>query len=219
MFETGLRIGEALSLFIEDIIPSLIRWYSKLEKVALISPILYTKNMKSIDYTCARKNISYNRVVINMFLIPLEFFFHLNKKYNHDRYLLIGKTDYPEIIPIDLPSGSCMFINKEIFAEMSFFDPNTFLYYEENILCEKIKKRKLHNYIITSIKCIHIGAQSTSSSNIKTFNHSKQSQFYYFTEYCNINFIQKILYKIALAWSELWVKLYLLIKKYIISNN
>ena len=40
---------------------------------------------------------------------------------------------------IELPSGSCMMFNAEALRIIGGFDPNTFLYYEEDILYKKLK--------------------------------------------------------------------------------
>ena len=199
-------------LFVEDIIPSLAKWNNKLKNAAFLSPMLYTRGMEKIDYACARKNISYTRIVLNMLLIPFEKIFHFNRKYMDSRYILKQCFDYSEPIAIDLPSGSCMYTSMKKFNDIGFFDSNTFLYYEENILHKKISIFKRQNYIIPNLRCIHLGAQSTSSSDVIISRYSRCSQLYYFENYCNINIFQKLLYKFALVWYNFWLRFYLLFK-------
>lgn len=153
-------------LFVEDIIPQLIDSMEKLPDCAIISPILYKKGLKELDYNCARKNISPSELIKENFF---HYWYRLNQnKYaerNAGRYILKNRQgELPPIIPIDLPSGSCMLIKKELFKKMGSFDPNTFLYYEENILYKKTKKLGLQNYLCTQLKCVHLGASSTSKS-------------------------------------------------------
>lgn len=193
-------------LFVEDIIPMLIEQEKQLTDAAFISPLLYTKGLQKIDYTCARENIKFKNCILNMWLIPLEKLFHISKNYTKSRYLLNNVScDLKSVIPIDLPSGSCMFIRKSKFKTINFFDPNTFLYYEENILHKKIQRQGWQNYLIPFVKCIHLGAQSTSSSNTAVNRYSRKSQEYYFKNYCNLNIIQKILLSITYRWFDFWV--------------
>ena len=153
-------------LFVEDIIPQLIDSMEKLPDCAIISPILYKKGLKELDYNCARKNISPSELIKENFF---HYWYRLNRnKYadrNASRYILKNRQgELPPIIPIDLPSGSCMLVKKNLFQRIGSFDPNTFLYYEENILYKKTKKLGLQNYLYTQLKCIHLGASSTSKS-------------------------------------------------------
>ena len=98
---------------------------------------------------------------------------------------------------IELPSGSCMFIKKTLFKQMDYFDPNTFLYYEENILYRKVKRINRQNYLFTDLKCIHLGAQSTSkiSYSYDKMKKNMASPLYYMKNYYGLNSIQFALYK------------------------
>ena len=153
-------------LFVEDIIPKLIETMDELPDCAIISPILYKKGLSEIDYNCARRNISPSELIKENFF---HYWYRLKRnKYaerNVDRYILKNKQgQLPPVLPIDLPSGSCMLIQKDLFQQIGSFDPHTFLYYEENILYKKTKKLGLQNYLSTQLKCIHLGASSTSKS-------------------------------------------------------
>lgn len=153
-------------LFVEDIIPKLIETMEELPDCAIISPILYKKGLSEIDYNCARKNVSSSELIKENFF---HYWYRLNwKRYadrNVDRFILKKKSgQLPAVIPIDLPSGSCMLIEKDLFQRIDSFDPHTFLYYEENILYKKVKKLGLQNYLSTQLKCIHLGASTTQKS-------------------------------------------------------
>lgn len=173
-------------LFVEDIIPQLIDSMEKLPDCAIISPILYKKGLKELDYNCARKNISPSDLIKENFF---HYWYRLNrKKYadrNADRYILKNKQgQLSPVIPIDLPSGSCMLIKKDLFLQIGSFDPNTFLYYEENILYKKTEKLGLQNYLCTQLKCIHLGASSTSkSANLFIIDCGLDSARYYMRTY------------------------------------
>lgn len=175
-------------LFVQDIIPALAAFVETHESAALVSPLLYKKDMKEIDVNCARLDTSYKAELAENFF---HYYFRARGCDNllvQKRYLIKEGMVLPKIIPIELPSGSCMFIRKQLFAEIGFFDPYTFLYFEENILYRKMKRAGKQNYLLTSLKCIHLGASTTSSSpNLFILNHNFRSARYYMKNYMGIS--------------------------------
>lgn len=152
-------------LFVEDIIPVLQEDLQRCEEVAIISPILYKKDLSSLDYNCCRKALSLKDIFV-LYLFQFNTSVGLVKRIINNR-MILQKLSFPlkdKMVQMDLPSGSCMFIDKTLFLSIGSFDPNTFLYCEEDILYKKVSQRGLINYLDTSIKCIHLGASSTSSS-------------------------------------------------------
>ncbi|PQL92483.1 glycosyltransferase [Apibacter adventoris] len=165
----------------ENILDPLMKFKKTHAGYALVSPILYTKK-DIIDYNCARKSPSDFDIFIEFtFLRKIPFF----KKIIDKRYIL-KNVDLQNIdfIDIDLPSGSCMFCESALMKKINFFDENTFLYYEENILYEKIKSEGLKNALLLSVSAIHLGAQTTSkSSNYQIVNFNYQSALYYLRKF------------------------------------
>lgn len=151
-------------LFVQDIIPGLIDKYEHLKDVAIISPLLYKKDFEGIDYNCARLDTSFTIELTNNFFYYIFRAFGRFNPLNERRYLIKNANCLPELMKIELPSGSCMLIRKNLFEKIGFFDPHTFLYYEENILFKKVVREGLQNYIITNLKCIHLGATSISKT-------------------------------------------------------
>ena len=112
-----------------------------------------------------------------------------------------------ECVPIELPSGSCMMIRKELFEKIGRFDPNTFLYYEENILYRKLLSEGKQNYMLPGISCIHLGGETTnkvehSASYMKS---SKASGYYYATHYRKLNVLQRAALYCARHWFNMMV--------------
>lgn len=176
-------------LFVEDIIPKLSSHYEHLKDVAILSPILYKKGLKEIDYNCARKNIRPWTEIGNNFL---HYILKLLKlpKFGRNRYILKKQKPLNTLLPIELPSGSCMYINKKFFQEIGSFDPNTFLYWEENILFKKVEKIHKKNYLCTDLRCIHLGASSTASSpSLFIIDCNLQSSRYYMKAYSGCFFV------------------------------
>lgn len=173
-------------LFVEDIIPRLSMEMERLPDCAIISPVLYRRNLTDIDYNCARRNASVGGLIRENIL---HYWHRLSQKKESGRkrmdYILPTLTEpYPRILPIELPSGACMLVSKKTFHEIGFFDPNTFLYFEENILYKKVSGMGLKNYLHTQCRCVHLGASSAASvPSLFLINCNIDSGRYYVRKY------------------------------------
>jgi len=185
-------------LFIEDIIPLLIVNVDKIPNVGIVSPMLLKKDGISIDFNCARKNVTVKDIFISFFFFYLDPF-NLKNKLNKGCFLILEdeRLLVQEKIAIDLPSGSCMLMRKSLCSQISGFDPNTFLYYEENILYHKIKSVRKQNYLLPNLKCIHLGAASTHKmKGFETLKASVNSAQYYINKYSDANRLNKWLFSL-----------------------
>lgn len=187
-------------LFIEDIIPDMVNFLNRNhDEVGIISPLLLKKDKVTIDYNCARKNAT-NKQMLWLYASHQKDCFNLNKKYKQQQYYLLNHPEllYQKSFEIELPSGSCMLIDKDLFKSINYFDPNTFLYFEENILFKRIKKTGKKNFMLPHLKCIHLGAQTSKKVKRNYFHdiHSIRSGYYYTMTYGGINIIEKILLSI-----------------------
>lgn len=199
------------TLFIQDIIPHLLRYYYSLPDAGILSPLLCNKENVP-DLRCGRKNTNiYKEIIRKMFNYTLVLTrIDLSRK----EYLLTSIENIPELLEIELPSGSCMLINKALFSKIGYFDPNTFLYVEENILYKKLTSIGKKNYLCGNLKCIHLGGATTSTWETSKFllECEKNSFVYYWKEYEKHSSILILLYKYAAYQHKM---LHMLIKKYI----
>lgn len=184
-------------LFVEDILPKLCREYDSDEHIGIISPLLYKKDMEDLDYNCARRSEGVIRTCGRFVLFYFNPFGIKDKWDKKQKYL----RDKPSLkdnerFEIDLPSGSCMLLSKKLFEKIGSFDPNTFLYYEENILYQKLFARGLTNYIYPNLKCIHLGASSTKNEvGYFMIKASADSACYYIEHYTDACRITKWLFR------------------------
>lgn len=187
-------------LFIEDIIPTLIQKKNQLSNCGIISPLLLKKDGVNIDYNCARELPKRRYEIIKHLLLEIPLF-------NFDEKTFILKKSPQKLnepfFPIELPQGSCMLLDKRIAMKIKMFDPNTFLFCEENILEAQLKKYSLHSYLIPSIKCIHLGGQTMKKASFNTFiiKCGHESMNYYlktYTKYSTL-YIDFIKYSSAIA--------------------
>ncbi|MBI4058843.1 glycosyltransferase family 2 protein [Candidatus Microgenomates bacterium] len=52
----------------------------------------------------------------------------------------VDKGQYNETSEIDYATGACLFVNKEVFNKIGFFDKNYFLYLEDADFCQRAKQ-------------------------------------------------------------------------------
>lgn len=200
-------------LFVEDIIPRLKDIYYTLPDVAILSPILYKSNLTDIDYNCARRNTTvYNEIFNNFFHYFLRLL-HIDNV-GKSRYLIKNDKISSCILPIELPSGSCMFIDKDYFRKIGSFDPNTFLYWEENILYKKVERTSRRNYLVTNLKCIHLGA-STSKSQPSLFilDCGQKSSLYYMKHYSGASKLLCVVFRISQLFDKQLFLLHSILRK------
>lgn len=117
---------------------------------------------------------------------------------NSDKKVYDTKFDYKtEKKYIGVPPGCCFIVRAETFLSLGGLDENVFLYFEEDILCEKIYKKGLLVAIVPSVKTLHFGQASTGSGLFSFYNLLK-SELYYFRAYKGISKLQlKILYELG----------------------
>lgn len=179
------------TLFVEDIIPKLVEDLETINDCAFITPILYKKGLAGFDVNCARYKAKFTDILLNNLLI-----FRYAKRVQRPR--LIPDNG---IIKVELISGSCMMCRKDLFRSVGGFDPGTFLYYEEDILFEKIEGLGLCNYLDTGLKCIHLGASTTKkSSSLRIVKIGLNSQYYFIKKYHKYKFIKLPLLKLSHWW-------------------
>jgi len=181
-------------VFVDDFIEPLYKTLWNCEKNILVTPLILKRDGKSIDLACARRKKSYI-YLIAWFLFIFKDILGIVKKMNHDLFILDKEKDLSHNILIEMPSGSCFMVKKKDFKCIDDFDPNTFLYYEEDILSEKIYKYGKQCILVPKYKCIHLGASSTNKSpSYFIFKKSIESARYYVKNYMNISYPQYLLF-------------------------
>lgn len=179
-------------LFVDDMIPRLVTILEDTEDAAIVSPVLYKKGLREIDKNCARYNVSIAH------LIKFNFLHYFVKGMSPNGEYYLDSEINGDIMPIELPSGSCMMLKKDFFRSIGWFDPNTFLYYEENILAKKIQKCNKRNYLALNCKCIHLGASSTEKEPSRfIYNAGRKSRSYYVYNYSGCSWLMKVLYYLS----------------------
>ncbi len=200
------------TLFIQDILPSMVKFLEMQKDAGLISPLLQENHDGKIKYNSAREN----RKVGELFAM----YAHCGKiveKYNKKHQVLLNNPalldkDYTEI---EVPTGACFMVRKDLFKEIGYFDPNTFLYFEENILYKKTRMRNVRNYVLPKQKIIHLGQATTRKTNFNYFQECQKAKscYYYGIHYSGMSPLLKPLFVILYYWHLSLVSMKYFIKK------
>lgn len=128
-------------------------------------------------------------------LINIPYF---NRRYR-DKYLNYDE-DYFECNTsiVDCIYGCFFIIEGNFLNSINYFDDNTFLYYEENILARKAKRKNVLSIVDNNNYCTHhhdmtIGKSVSSVNKYKIY---KKSQFYYEKKYNKANFIIMFFFRV-----------------------
>lgn len=202
--------------FTQDILPRMSGFLDSRPEAGVVSPLLYCRDGKTIDYACARKDCSIREIVWTYLLYFTDIFGMLSRFSNRRKLLLenpslLNSTE----VEIELPSGSCFMIRKDLFRKIGWFDPNTFLYYEENILYRKLLEEGKKNYLLPDINCIHLGGMTTNkvAHSASYMKLSKASGFYYAMHYRKLNLSQKFALQCARGLFETMVEIVKFLKR------
>lgn len=190
-------------LFVEDFIPELISRQKQIKDCGLISPKLFKPGLEEPDVNCARRNIDVKSMVKENILHYWWRFRGKDRKVAFKNIYMLDQIDKSaKWAEIELPSGSCMMIDKDLMQAIGGFDPATFLYFEENILYKKLHRIGRKNYLCPDLKCVHLGAATTSKQPKSKFivRCNVESQRYYVKNYSDESAFWKGIFALSSRW-------------------
>ena len=120
----------------------------------------------------------------------------INRLYR-DKLIYYKNSYYKDIVNVDCIYGCFFMVEGNTLKDIDYFDENVFLYFEEDILAKKLKKKKLLAKCNCNIYVYHMH-NATIGNNVSNLNkykiHSK-SKFYYEKNY-NHSRISMLLFKL-----------------------
>lgn len=157
------------------------------------------------------------------------------KKFIHIllQYLLMKNLDingykelrvdiYKKISYVDTIPGCFFIVRKDLLDEIGYFDENTFLYYEEDIICYKIRKKGYKVALCLESYYEHNHAKKQKINLKNKYNHYKyslESANYYLTLHEKNIYLKKLLLNFfALIMLPIKMILYLLLSNIKINN-
>ena len=125
-----------------------------------------------------------------LFNIPLLSRYFKKKYLNYQEEHYKNDTCY-----VDVVSGCFFLVDSKFLCENDYFDENTFLYYEEQILAIKVKNAKKKELVNNKVFIIHDHSVSVDKSikRIKKHKILKSSQRYFVKSYLKANILQMAL--------------------------
>lgn len=137
------------------------------------------KQIKPLDY------LLYNTKLSN--------FSTLNRKLQYNHEYNLSRDSIKEVpIPIYKFSGCCFMARREVLETVELFDENTFLYYEEDILCYKMKKSNYQAYFLPQAKIIHHHGLTTGKDNLFVDTEMIKSEMYFLSKCYQLNFFIRL---------------------------
>jgi len=101
-----------------------------------------------------------------------------NRWVRHHFYL--DDYSFQEPRAVDLISGSCMLIRRDVFERIGLLDERTFLYLEEFILHEKLRATPYYTAIVPASTVIHKGGRSIANVDSVALNRFSKASFRYY---------------------------------------
>lgn len=180
----------------DDTIKLMAKYLNNNLRVAIVSPVI--KEHGTLNRGWKLSN-GYKEMILS---IPV-----IGKKL---RNKIIG---YPpshynkKISNVDVISGCFFMIKSDVFKKINYFDENLFLYYEENVICSKIKKLNYDVIILNYCSIIHNNSVSINKSynGLGKYKMLKKSQMYYLDNYAKCSLLSKKLIK---TFSRIMIKKY-----------
>lgn len=98
---------------------------------------------------------------------------------------------------VEVVSGAFFGIDQRKFKKVGYFDSNTFLYYEEEILSYKLRKLNFQNYCINNLSYQHVGQSSTNVPKLQLKLINDKSRLYFLKNYEGAGPVYVFFYKLV----------------------
>lgn len=120
-------------------------------------------------------------------------------KFLRPKMLFYKEKYFKGIVKVDVILGCFFLMNSKILESVDFFDENTFLFYEENIMSKKLQEKNYDVVIDSDVEVFH-NHSVTIDKNVKKLNKLKmlkKSQIYFQKNYNKANKFEMALLKIT----------------------
>ena len=181
------------TLVVENMVERLAERYDTIARCGILTPLIVGCDRSTIDFCTARRKPTLGEIMTGWALLHRNVGGRLSRIAKRQQMLSDRHVASGEIVEIELPSGSCMMIGKDLFREIGGFDTHTFLYYEENILLAKLSKINRRNFVDCSCRCVHLGADTTATqiSSMLVARSLCDSVQYYVKRYTNASILYR----------------------------
>ena len=191
------------TLFFEDDLLSVMHLMKQDDKIALAS-------LRMKDTQGKEELSNWELPIFSRSLIECFWFYRRWQFFNgpNIRFAENEKYRYVEVV-----RGSFMLFKSSVFANIGFFDENVFMYGEENIICNKIKKKGYKTALVTERYYIHNHIDKGGMKGaLEVYRMTLESLKYYYRKYDKISKIKKRILNFFIYYSKIEWKIVLMIK-------
>ena len=169
--------------------------------LALTDPRIAVIGPRVIDKYGKTQGPSRKRTIYSMFIYPL--FYPILYPFEKVRYKKFRESVSSSLIFYPYSVVGCfMVVNLQILSEVNWFDEGTFLYYEEDILSEKLIKKGYKVAYTERFYVKHVHEATTSKLGEKKKKMQLESRIYYLKKYRNYGPIRLSLAKFGFLYSS-----------------
>ncbi len=157
------------------------------EKVGVVAPRMQDANNQPIRRSSWKIRTFWRDVVHSTRLLEVMFYPILrNGEYSQKEYS-------KELLEVEAISGAFFIIKREVLEQIGEFDENVFLFYEEDILAQKLKEKGYKTISVNDVKFIHYESQTIGKtlSYYRKMRELQKSKMYYHEKYNHMNGIQR----------------------------
>ncbi|MCT3034566.1 glycosyltransferase [Pediococcus parvulus] len=157
-------------------------------KVGMVAPIMHN-NRTAWRFTSLYKTIFLESGILPKFTKSFSFYDRFYaKSISHSRQ---------KFLEVDVLAGAFFALSAKAFSEINYFDENTFLYYEEEILAIKLTSKKYSNYLLMNCEYEHKHDYSTDTNKVRKVKIMNQSRKYFFDQYFKLTKFDKKMLKLS----------------------
>ena len=160
--------------------------------VGIIAPRMYNSAHKPIRRSCWKIRTFALDVIHSTRLLELLFYKKLRAgEYSDEEYK-------KELLQVEAISGAFFIVRHDAFKKANYFDENVFLFYEEDILAQKMKENGYKVFCRNDVKFIHYESK-TIGKTLSYYRKIKQlytSKMYYHEKYNKINKLQIFIFQV-----------------------
>jgi len=162
------------TIMIDDAVKTLYDFLTTRKNIGIVGPLIFNES-NEIDLYCARKSPDLLTELFDH--TGLERAFKKNRIFG--RYLM-GYWDHGTTREIELISGSCMMVKKQLIETVGYMDERFFLYGDDVEWCYRFRKLGYKILFCHSAKIIHIGGRSTNPRRKTTILIALESMYKFF---------------------------------------
>lgn len=172
-------------IFLEDSINQMYSFLERNENIAVAAPYILSPEGVLHNLPTLKKVSNKDYLLHHT---RLEKILSKESKRQYDQqYNLNSNAIGDEPIPIYKFSGCCFMAKREMLEGVGLFDENTFLYFEEDILCQKMEKSSYQAYFLPDSKIVHHHGLTTGKDNLFVDTEMLKSEMYFLAKYKRMN--------------------------------